>query len=227
MMIAYYVALAAAMTSNHALSSGAAFYLDRIKPPVTVAPPPPRTGSNPVPTGNPGLWVTTNDYPSAALREEREGLVAFRLTVGPDGMVKDCQITASSGSTDLDTTACLLISQRARFTPARNAKGKPDIGYYANRVRWQIPSKGQFVPSNLPIPKEGQITHSFTVDENGKVSDCKMSGSLAAENGKTPCDVGVTFQPYYNNKGERVKIRIVTSQVVNIVEAGEKGSKTE
>jgi TonB family protein len=223
-MIAYYFALAAAMTGNADLPNGSHFYLERIKSNVLL---PSGARNNPVPTGNPGLWVTTNDYPSAALREEREGMVSFRLTIGTDGMVKNCEITSSSGSSDLDTTACLLISQRARFTPAINAKGQAQTGNYSNRIRWQIPSKGENVAWNLPIPKEGQIRYGFTVDENGKVSECKMSGPSVTQDSKTPCEAGVTFQPYYNNKGERIKVRVETSQVVNIIEPGEAGLKTE
>src|SRR6185369_12526666 len=74
-------------------------------PPAPAAPPPPRfTPKGAAPKGNPGNWATANDYPSRALREEREGTTGFRVTVGPDGRVTDCQITSSSGSPDLDQT---------------------------------------------------------------------------------------------------------------------------
>ena len=113
-------------------------------PPVLVAappaPPPPRfTPKGAAPKGNPGNWATANDYPSRALREDREGTTGFRVTVGPDGRVTDCQITSSSGSPDLDQTACDKIRQRARFTPATNGDGNPTTGTYSNRVRWVIP----------------------------------------------------------------------------------------
>jgi len=104
------------------------------------APPPPRfTPKGAAPKGNPGNWATANDYPSRALREEREGVTGFRVTVGPDGRVTDCQITSSSGSPDLDQTACDKIRQRARFTPATDGEGNPTSGSYSNRVRWVIP----------------------------------------------------------------------------------------
>ncbi|MFC3174891.1 energy transducer TonB [Novosphingobium bradum] len=112
-------------------------------PPVYVAPaapPPPRfTPTGAVPKGNPGNWATPNDYPSRALREEREGVTGFRVSVGPDGRVTDCQITSSSGSPDLDQTACEKIRQRARFNPAKDGEGNPTSGSYSNRVRWVIP----------------------------------------------------------------------------------------
>ena len=158
-MIAYYFALSAAMTANVANPISSSNYLERLRPTVTLAP---AAGGNPVPAANPGLWVTTNDYPAEALREKREGTVGFVLTVGADGMVSACQITTSSGHPDLDTTACGLIAQRARFTPAKNAKGVDVAGRYANRVRWQIPPKGQFVPTNAPIPKPVRSISAFS-----------------------------------------------------------------
>lgn len=114
-----------------------------VAPPAPVAappPPPPKfTPKSPVPRGNPGSWATTNDYPTRALREEREGTTGFRVTVGPDGRVTDCQVTSSSGSPDLDEAACSNVRRRARFTPATDGEGNPTTGSYSNRVRWVIP----------------------------------------------------------------------------------------
>ncbi len=224
-MIVYYFALATAMTGNAAHAGQWESYFERVDTPVILLPP--GKGSNPIPAGNPGIWVTTNDYPPFALSEEREGVVGFSLMIGRDGKVTSCDITSSSGSPDLDSTACLLITQRARFSPAKDARGKTQIGRYANRVRWQIPSKGQNAVRNLPIPKQGQASFSFTVDENGKPSDCTMSGSPETQGAKTPCDAGVIFQPYYNDRGERVRVRVETSSSVRIAEEGAVGPKSE
>ncbi len=109
-------------------------------PPAPVAPPPPRfTPKGAAPKGNPGSWATSNDYPSRALREEREGTTGFRVSVGTDGKVTDCQITRSSGSPDLDEATCANVRRRARFTPATDGEGNPTTGSYANSVRWVIP----------------------------------------------------------------------------------------
>ena len=111
-----------------------------VVPAPPAAPPPPRfTPKGAVPKGNPGTWATTNDYPSRALREEREGVTGFRVSVGPDGRVTDCQITSSSGHADLDEAACSNIRRRARFSPATDGEGQPTSGSYSNRVRWVIP----------------------------------------------------------------------------------------
>lgn len=104
------------------------------------APPPPRfTPKAATPKGNPGNWATSNDYPSRALREEREGTTGFRVTVGPDGKVTDCQITRSSGSPDLDEATCSNVRRRARFAPATDGEGNPTTGSYSNSIRWVIP----------------------------------------------------------------------------------------
>jgi protein TonB len=111
-----------------------------IVPPPPSAPPPPRfTPKGATAKGNPGNWATTNDYPSRALREEREGTTGFRVTVGPDGKVTDCSITSSSGHADLDQATCDNVRRRARFNPAMDGEGQPTTGTYSNRVRWVIP----------------------------------------------------------------------------------------
>lgn len=109
-------------------------------PPAPAAPPPPRfSPKGAAPKGNPGNWATTNDYPSRALREEREGTTGFRVSIGTDGKVTDCQITRSSGSPDLDEATCANVRRRARFTPATDGEGQPTTGSYSNSVRWVIP----------------------------------------------------------------------------------------
>jgi len=113
-------------------------------PPIILAPPAPppppaRPAEGAKPRGNPGSWATTNDYPSRALREEREGTTGFRVTVNAEGRVADCQITSSSGHADLDEATCSNITRRARFTPAKDGSGNPVQGSWSSRVRWEIP----------------------------------------------------------------------------------------
>ncbi len=105
-------------------------------------PPPPKFTPKPAsPKGNPGNWATTNDYPSRALREEREGTTSFRVSVGADGRVTGCSVTGSSGSPDLDEATCSNVTRRARFTPATDGEGNPTTGSYSSRVRWVIPKE--------------------------------------------------------------------------------------
>ncbi|MDE2560775.1 MAG: energy transducer TonB [Sphingomonadales bacterium] len=115
-------------------------------PPMVVLPPPPAAPPAPppprpvpgTPKGNPGNWVTTNDYPSRALREERTGTTGFRLEYDANGKPTNCSITRSSGSQDLDDATCANLMRRARFKPG-TVNGEPVAGSYSNSVRWVIP----------------------------------------------------------------------------------------
>ena len=111
-----------------------------LPPPPPSAPPPPRfSAKGASPKGRPGDWATDNDYPTSAMREGKQGVTGFRVSVGPDGRVTDCSVTRSSGSPELDDTTCKLITRRARFAPAMDGDGKPTTGTYSSSVRWQIP----------------------------------------------------------------------------------------
>jgi len=111
-----------------------------ITPPAPPAPPAPAVDkSRPAaPSNNPGRWATNADYPSRAMREEREGTTGFRVTIGSDGRVTGCTVTSSSGHSDLDAETCKLISRRARFKPALDRDGNPTTDSYSNRITWRI-----------------------------------------------------------------------------------------
>jgi protein TonB len=91
------------------------------------------------PVGTPGLWVTTDDYPTRALRERHEGLTRFRLTVDADGSIGGCAIVESSGHAELDQASCANLTRRGKFKPATDSSGKPVAGSYTGSVRWKLP----------------------------------------------------------------------------------------
>lgn len=103
------------------------------------APPAPKGATSAAqPRGNPGSWATTDDYPQKAIVQEKQGTTGFRVTVGTDGRVVDCQVTSSSGSPELDDATCKNVSRRARFKPALE-NGQPVQGSYSSRIRWVLP----------------------------------------------------------------------------------------
>lgn len=110
-----------------------------VLPPAPSAPPPPRPVTAATPKGRPGDWVTSDDYPSRALRENRSGVVGLRLEVGVDGKAMNCTVTSSSGHSDLDSTACQLVVRRARFKPATGSDGAPMVSSWSSRFVWRIP----------------------------------------------------------------------------------------
>jgi len=117
-------------------------------PQITVAPPPPPAPPPPVRRVQPAKaranlasYITNDDYPSSALRNEEQGTTGFRLDVGPDGRVSGCTVTAPSGSSALDTATCRLLRSRARFTPATDSTGARTSDSVSGRIRWQIPEE--------------------------------------------------------------------------------------
>lgn len=84
-------------------------------------------------------YVSSEDYPSSALRAEESGTTAFRLDVGTNGRVTNCTVTSSSGSAALDAATCRVLKSRARFTPARDTSGNPTTDSVSSRIRWQLP----------------------------------------------------------------------------------------
>lgn len=128
--------------------------MSRIAPPIRTMPPPmmmpmaspppppmPPPGSRPQPISRQS-WITSDDYPAAAMRNEEEGSVTVRLDVTPAGRVGGCTILSSSGSASLDSATCRIFRSRARYHPARTAGGEPAAGTVIERVRWELPEDG-------------------------------------------------------------------------------------
>ncbi|MET0588001.1 MAG: energy transducer TonB [Novosphingobium sp.] len=110
--------------------------------PTASAPPPPPAPSQArraIPKGQAG-WARRiqDNYPSSALRAEKEGRVGVRVTVGPDGRVSDCSVTSSSGTPDLDSAACEGMQRYARFDPALSDDGSPTSGQYSTSIVYKL-----------------------------------------------------------------------------------------
>ena len=104
------------------------------------APPPPRVIPPQRARANLNSYFSADDYPAAALRGNDQGTTGFRLTIGPNGRVTDCQVTSSSGSSALDQATCRILRSRARYTPARDSSGNPSSGNDSGRVTWRLPT---------------------------------------------------------------------------------------
>jgi protein TonB len=113
---------------------------DRGPDPTPMTKPSPRfTPTAAVPRNASSGWVTTDDYPRRELIAGHQGTTAFRVTVGTEGRVQNCQVTRSSGFPALDRAACERITRRARFDPATDETGAKVAGSYTGSVHWQIP----------------------------------------------------------------------------------------
>lgn len=91
------------------------------------------------PKGNPGAWITNDDYRTSWINRGYTGIASFELQIDASGRVTDCAITGSTGYGALDAATCRLIERRARFEPARDSSGNTVAGTYGSSVRWTIP----------------------------------------------------------------------------------------
>src|SRR5688500_19155883 len=117
--------------------------------PAPPPPPPPQACKRGKPCrakANLATLLSNDDYPKEALRNNEQGNVGFRVEVGADGLVKACTITAPSGSAALDSATCRLLTERARFTPARNKRGKAVPDSVAARIVWRIDEGSRLMP---------------------------------------------------------------------------------
>jgi TonB family protein len=180
-----------------------------VPPPPAPPPPPPENYVAPQPArpkGNPGNWVTGNDYPSRALRDELEGSTGFRVVIGVDGRVESCVVTSSSGSPALDEATCTNVRRRARFTPATDGTGQPVTGVYSSTVRWVVPRE------DPPVP--GTTVLTYVLDVDGFPKDCRftdVSGAVVPES--EMCSAISRAYPYLDKAGSPVA-RTVTIRTV-------------
>jgi TonB family protein len=170
--------------------------------------------AGPTPLDSPGYWVTPDDYPRMALEDNKQGTVRFSLDVDPTGRPVECHVLQSSGDEELDVTACNLITTRARFTPARDAKGRAVAGRYVNAVKWVLPRK-------LPAPQPFGVVFTMLVSPDGSVVECKViraegKAALAVANKKGPCDTDKEFEPYLDAAGKPVAKRLTFSSEMKV-----------
>ncbi len=176
----------------------AALMLQAAAPVMAPSPPPPppapRPGEPARTRANLASLFSDDDYPDAALRNHEEGTVGFRLHVGTDGLATGCDITASSGSQSLDTTTCRLLTERARFSPARDRSGQAIADQVAGRITWRLPQVEPmpfeptiFVESMIATPA-GQVTCTAVVNvQEPETYDCPAdtAARMAARARKT------------------------------------------
>lgn len=106
-------------------------------PAFTLAPLP--AGSTPPQATEPASWITSDDYPAEALRNNWQGTVSIRWTIGTTGLVENCRVLQTSGHAVLDEAACQAIQSRARYVPAMNSQGHAIASEDMRRVVWRLP----------------------------------------------------------------------------------------
>jgi TonB family protein len=79
-------------------------------------------------------------YPEGARRRGEEGVTRLQLDVSPTGVPEMCRIVQSSGSAELDASACELIQAKMRYAPGVDVRGRPAPSVHSQSVRWQLKS---------------------------------------------------------------------------------------
>jgi protein TonB len=103
------------------------------------SPPPPKKVKPARAKANLASYVSDADYPASAIRSEEAGTTRFRLSVGANGRVEQCEVTASSGSSALDSATCRIMKSRAKFTPARDSDGRATGDQVSSAIKWVLP----------------------------------------------------------------------------------------
>jgi protein TonB len=78
-----------------------------------------------------------SDLPEALRGPDANRRVSVRYAVDIDGRVRDCSVTASSGSEELDQRTCALIEERFRFAPSRDGDGRPVRSIIEESHTWE------------------------------------------------------------------------------------------
>jgi protein TonB len=78
----------------------------------------------------------TPEYPKASARNEEQGVVIYRFTIGANGRVLKQQVARSSGFRDLDRAGQSALSQ-CYFRPA-SIKGRPVQSEADVQYVWQL-----------------------------------------------------------------------------------------
>lgn len=82
------------------------------------------------------------NYPRSAERGGLSGPVPVRLIVDDQGRVTRCDVTNYLTAKVLRDTACNLLVEHAKFTPALDAAGEPTTDFYTTRILYTLRQSG-------------------------------------------------------------------------------------
>lgn len=87
---------------------------------------------------NPASWIndaTSLPWPSRGFREG-QGVLRYTLLVDAEGRAEECEVNRSTGVRRFDRQACRILIDRARFEPARSARGQAVEARYSASLRF-------------------------------------------------------------------------------------------
>ena len=84
---------------------------------------------------DPAMWLLDSDFPRQLLGANAVVTIAWINTT--EGRIRNCRVVRSSGNATFDAIPCEALARRARYTPARDAHGKPVETLSSRVVRFQ------------------------------------------------------------------------------------------
>lgn len=82
---------------------------------------------------------SASDFPREAMERHQEGTAQFLLLIDEQGKIASCDVLKTSGVPDFDAMGCAVISERAKFKPALDPRGKPTRSSYVTPpVVWRV-----------------------------------------------------------------------------------------
>jgi periplasmic protein TonB len=82
--------------------------------------------------------IEPRDYPRLAYAERMQGTTFVRFTVMPNGRVRHCAVTRTSGHRELDAATCPLLERRLRYRPARDTSGRAIAQIVSGQQDWLL-----------------------------------------------------------------------------------------
>jgi len=79
---------------------------------------------------------STEDYPYEAYSTGKGGTVGVLFWIEATGRITTCEVIESSAAPVLEKATCDVLIKRARYSPARDAAGRPVRAPSFTRVRW-------------------------------------------------------------------------------------------
>jgi hypothetical protein len=172
----------AIVTAATPIMDAAAQSVPVFAPPPAPAPPP---SPLPPPPSNPDTikskavqmsgYVSDDDYPPYAIRNEEEGTVFIMFRINETGRVDQC--SADGATASLQEVSCRIVTERFTYRPARDVRGKAVPQWKQQRIMWRIPPQMQasiVMPiAFVPIDKGMGFALAYKVSAQGRISDCR------------------------------------------------------
>ena len=84
-------------------------------------------------------YFVSTDYPQQAWSAGDTGTTSVVMLIDEKGKLADCMVDATSGIPTIDAMTCLVLRQRAEYSPGIDANGKPARSMVAAKIKWQLP----------------------------------------------------------------------------------------